>query len=135
MSTAVSIPFHINSTGSVQTTSSDDQALQDRVMALVSTVPGERLMRSDYGVPTPNFLFEPNIRDSLFGQLQGAAMQAIRRWEPTAVIVGVTPIANQDNTTVAFDVRVGRADTPSNERPRLKTVYVAVGGDILETGN
>lgn len=135
MSTAVSIPFHIDSTGAVQTTSSDEQALQDRVMALVSTVPGERLMRADYGVPTPRELFDPNIGDIVFAELKLLAAQAIRQWEPGAVIVDIEPSINQDAMTVSMNVRVGRGDIPNAELNRPKTVLVTVGGGTFDASS
>jgi hypothetical protein len=135
MSSAVSIPFHVDSTGAIQATSSDDQALQDRVMALVSTVPGERLMRASYGVPTPSEIFDPHIGDLVFAELKLLASQAIKQWEPAAVIVDIQPVINQDAVTVAMNVRVGRADIPNAELNRPKTVLVTVGGSTFDASS
>lgn len=134
MSLTCAIPFHLDSTGTVQQVSSEDKALSDRVRALVSTVPGERLMRSDYGVRTPDALFDPIIRDMVFAELRQMAAQAIRKWEPAAVIVDIQPITSQDDNTVALDVRVGRADVPNAELNRSRRVFVTIGGDILDAG-
>jgi phage baseplate assembly protein W len=134
MSLTPAIPFHLDSTGQIQQVSDDDQALSDRVRALVATVPGERLMRADYGVPTPNALFDPIVQQMVFSELQQMAGQAIRKWEPAAVITNITPVVNTDANTVAMDVRVGTATTPNAEKNRSKVVSVTIGGDILETG-
>lgn len=134
MSTTCSIPFHLDSTGAISQVASEDKALSDRVRALVGTVPGERLMRSDYGVPTPDALFDPIIRDLVFAELQQMAASAIRRWEPAAVIVDIQPILNQDSNTVSMDVRVGRADVPNAELNRSRRIYVTIGGDTLDAG-
>lgn len=135
MSTYVSIPFTVDSTGAIQSTMNDDQALQDRVMALVSTVPGDRLMRAAYGVPTPNALFDPMIQDMVFAELQMMCAAAIRKWEPAAAIVSITPAINQDTNSVSLNVLVGRADTPKAELNRTQLVYVTVGGDTFIGGN
>ena len=135
MSTTVAIPFHVDSTGAIQTVVDDDRALQDRVMALVSTVPGERLMRADYGVRTTDALFDPIVREIVLGELKLEIAQAIRKWEPAAVITDIRPIATDDPTSVAMDVRVGRADTPNAELNRQRQVFVTVGGDTYDAGN
>lgn len=135
MSTTVAIPFRIDPTGGVGIVTNDDKALSDRVRALVSTVPGERLMRADYGVPTPDALFDPIINDMVFAELKQMALQAIRHWEPAAVIVNINPIVNEGASTVAMDVRVGRADTPNAELPRTRRVLVTIGGATLDAGN
>jgi phage baseplate assembly protein W len=135
MSATCAIPFQLDSTGAIQQVTDNNRALQDRVMALVSTVPGERLMRADYGVPTPNELFDPNIGDLVFAELKLMASQAIRQWEPGAVIVDIQPVINQDSVTVAMNVRVGRADVPNAELNRAKTVLVAVGGSTFDASN
>lgn len=135
MSTAVSIPFRLDPTGAIQATHSDEQALQDRVMALVSTVPGERLMRAGYGVPTPREIFDPNIGDLVFAELKLLASQAIRQWEPGAVIVDIQPVINQDAVTVAMNVRVGRGDVPNAELNKAKTVLVTVGGGTFDASS
>lgn len=135
MSTTCAIPFQLDSTGAVQQVTDDSRALQDRVMALVSTVPGERLMRADFGIPTPNELFDPNIGDLVFAELKLLAAQAIALWEPGAVIVDIQPVINQDAITVAMDVRVGRADIPNAELNRPKTVLVTIGGSTLDASS
>jgi len=135
MSISVVLPFQLDSTGAIQKTSNDDKALSDRVRALVSTVPGERLMRTDYGVPTPNALFDPNIADMVFAELKMMAVQAIRRWEPAAVVVDIQPVTSENSGSVALDVRVGRADVPNAELNRSKRVFVTVGGSTFDAGN
>lgn len=104
-------------------------------MALVSTVPGERLMRAGYGVPTPREIFDPNIGDLVFAELKLLASQAIRQWEPGAVIVDIQPVINQDAVTVAMNVRVGRGDVPNAELNKAKTVLVTVGGGTFDASS
>lgn len=135
MSITCAIPFQLDSTGAVQQVSNEDRALQDRVMALVSTVPGERLMRADYGVPTSAELFDPMIRDLVFTELKQLAAQAIRKWEPAAAVIDIKPLINQDQTTVAMDVRVGRADTPNREVNRSKRVLITASGDTFDASS
>ncbi|MBI4538143.1 MAG: GPW/gp25 family protein [Gemmatimonadetes bacterium] len=64
----------------------DAAAIRQSILMLLSTVPGERVMRPDYGCDLRKLVFSPND-----GTTQGLAIhyvrQALERWEPRIEIV------------------------------------------------
>ncbi len=70
-------------------------AIRQAIMILLSTRPGERVMRPDYGCPLHRLAFEPNDAATA-----GLAMHYIRtaltRWEPRIEIVSLTAEPGSD---------------------------------------
>lgn len=58
-----------------------DDAIRQAIMLLLGTVPGERLMRPDYGSYLHRLLFAPNDQTTA-GLAIHYVRQALRRWEP-----------------------------------------------------
>ncbi|MFF8283349.1 poly-gamma-glutamate hydrolase family protein [Streptomyces albus] len=131
-SIAVRTPFAIDHTGAVDATKDGQEQLVDRVHALVGTLPGDRVMRSTYGVPTSASLFAVNpevARD----QLQRAVLDAVAVFEPSAVVSAVSAEVNDNLGTVHVHVEVSRADVPGAERDTTRDVSVLVGGTVVST--
>jgi phage baseplate assembly protein W len=129
-SVAVRIPFAIDSTGSVSTTA--DLSLQqlDRVQALVATLPGERVMRSTYGVASSGLLFAP--QELAATQAQLLVKDAVATWEPSAVLAGVDASINTALGLVDIRVQVARSDTPGAESASSRAVTVSAGGTVSQ---
>lgn len=63
-----------------------DAAIRQAILLLLTTVPGERVMRPDYGCPLNRLLFWPNDATTA-GLAIHYVRQAIRRFEPRVQIV------------------------------------------------
>lgn len=63
-----------------------DASVRQSILLLLSTTPGERVMRPEYGCELQRVLFSPND-DSTAGLAMHFVRQAIRRWEPRVEIV------------------------------------------------
>lgn len=129
---AVALPFDVDQTGAIQVTTDPSQQMLDRVQALVGTLPGQRVMRATYGVPTSQFLFMPE--DMANAALQLAVKDAVATWEPSAVVTAVTGTVNEAMGVVNVQVQVARTDTPSAESANTRVVEVAVGGQVSPIG-
>lgn len=57
------------------------QAVRQALLLLLSTSPGERVMRPDYGCELRRLVFSPNDNTTA-GLARHYVQQAIRRWEP-----------------------------------------------------
>lgn len=132
VSIAMRTPFAIDHTGAVAFTSDPREQLVDRVHALVGTLPGERVMRATYGVPTSAALFAVDA-DVAYDQLERAVLDAVSQYEPSAVVSAVVADVNDDLGTVNINVQVSRADTPGAEQDTTRTVGVLVGGTVVST--
>jgi phage baseplate assembly protein W len=59
----------------------EPDSIRQSLLLLLSTVPGERVMRSEYGCDLFRLLFAPND-DTTAGLAIHYVRQAVRRWEP-----------------------------------------------------
>lgn len=66
----------------------DDDAVRQSIQMLIATVPGERVMRPEYGCELHRLLFAPND-DTTAGLAIHYVRQAIERWEPRIDIVSI----------------------------------------------
>ncbi|MEV6309998.1 poly-gamma-glutamate hydrolase family protein [Streptomyces sp. NPDC051840] len=132
VSTAMRTPFAIDHSGGVAATTDEREQLVDRVHALVGTLPGDRVMRSTYGVPTSAALFAADT-EIANDQLQQAVMDAVARFEPSAVVSAIVADVNEAIGAVHVNVQVSRADVPGAERDNTRSVGVRVGGTVVST--
>src|SRR6185436_9905702 len=63
-----------------------DQSIRQAILLLLSTSPGERLMRPEYGSHLNRLLFAPNDQTTA-GLAIHYVRQALERWEPRVEIV------------------------------------------------
>ncbi|HEX7151030.1 MAG TPA: GPW/gp25 family protein [Thermoanaerobaculia bacterium] len=77
--------LHVSPTGGVEMVD-DAEALRQAILLLLSTRPGERVMRPDYGCHLDRILFWPNDNTTA-GLAIHYVRQAVERWEPRAHIV------------------------------------------------
>lgn len=132
VSTAMRTPFAIDHTGAVAATTDPREQLLDRVHALVGTLPGERVMRATYGVPTSAALFDVNA-EAANDQLQRGVLDAVQTWEPSAVVSAIVATVNSELGMVNVNVQVSRSDVPGAEQDTTRTVGVLVGGTVVST--
>lgn len=83
-----------DSTGAVATVDGDDSVRQAIVM-LLTTVPGERLMRPDYGCSLNRLAFAPNDQTTA-GLAVHYVRRALTRWEPRVDIVDLAADPDPD---------------------------------------
>src|SRR5262245_50578818 len=70
----------IDPAGGIDTVA-DDEAIRQSLLLLISTRPGERVMRPEYGCDLHRLVFSPND-DTTAGLAIHYVRQAIERWEP-----------------------------------------------------
>ena len=76
--------LQLSPTGGVAMTE-EDAAVRQSILLLLSTRPGERVMRPDYGCNLHRLLFWPND-DTTAGLAMHYVRQAVERWEPRVQI-------------------------------------------------
>lgn len=82
--------------GRIAMTSGDD-AVRQSIILLLTTIPGERVMRPDYGCPLHRLMFSPNDATTA-GLAIHYVRQALVRFEPRVEIVSLD--ANAGGTIV-----------------------------------
>ena len=97
----------ISSTGGVAMVSGDDSVRQ-AILLLLSTIPGERVMRPTYGSELHRLVFAPNDQTTA-GLAIHYVRQAIHRWEPRIDVLDVDAGAHPDfpdQLVIRLDYRV-----------------------------
>jgi phage baseplate assembly protein W len=72
-----------------------DEAIRQAIMLLLCTVPGERVMRPDYGSQLHRLAFASNDATTA-GLAIHYVRQALRRWEPRIEVLDVDADADPD---------------------------------------
>jgi len=80
----ISFPMRVDQSGSIAT-SSGVSDIDSSIRMILTTAPGERLMRPDFGCKIWELLFEP-INANTLGLMGEAVREAIGRWEPRVTL-------------------------------------------------
>jgi phage baseplate assembly protein W len=102
--TAISFPFSISPTGSVQVTTSQEKIWADKVLSVIGTRFNERIYRSTFGSQVPNLSFEnlDSIElDSVIGEISNAFAENL----PTLQFRGVDSNVDFASGTVTLSVK------------------------------
>jgi uncharacterized protein len=99
-------------TGAVAMVEGDD-AIRQAIILLLSTTPGERLMRPEYGSYLHRLVFAPNDQTTA-GLAIHYVRSALTRWEPRVEIVALDAEADPDlperlNISLTYRVRASLA--------------------------
>jgi uncharacterized protein len=66
----------------------DDESVRQALLLLIATVPGERVMRPEYGCHLNRLVFAPND-DTTAGLAIHYVRRAVERWEPRVDVLDV----------------------------------------------
>ncbi|MET7669532.1 GPW/gp25 family protein [Micromonospora luteifusca] len=91
-----------------------DESVRQALFLLLSTTPGERLMRPGYGSRLHRLVFAPND-DTTAGLAIHYVRQAIARWEPRVEVIDVDAGPDPDDAwqlVIRLDYRVRASLTP-----------------------
>ncbi len=83
----ISFPLRVDQSGSIAMTAGVTD-LDSSIRMVLSTAPGERLMRPQFGCRIWEQLFEP-INANTLGLMSEAVREAIARWEPRVTVSDV----------------------------------------------
>jgi uncharacterized protein len=104
-------PAAINRTGSVRLVTGTDE-VDASIRMILSTVPGERVMRPDFGCAMWEMLFAPLTAGTL-GLIEQMVREALERWEPRIALQSVLATAEQSTGTV--HITIGYAVRSTND--------------------
>lgn len=103
----LSFPMRVDHTGSIALSGGVDD-LDSAIRVIVSTAPGERLMRPAFGCRIWDLIFEP-INGNTLGLMAFAVREAIAQWETRVEVenVEVVPDPDKEGTVlIHLDYRV-----------------------------
>lgn len=117
-------PFTIDHTGGVAL-ASGHESIEGSMTVVISTAPGERVMRPEFGCAVWQQLFDP-INQNTLGLMSESVRQALSRWEPRVEIESVLARpAGDDQGRVDIEIDYRVRDT--NERRNLVYPFYVIG--------
>lgn len=92
----------------------DDRLIKNDILQLLLTVPGERVMRPDFGVNLRNFVFEQLTQTDLVS-LQDNIEEEITAQEPRVIVDSVELTPNADNNQLKIQIVVTIRKDPKRQ--------------------
>jgi len=125
---AIVWPFKFNATGLVEHTSDQRKIWRDRIILVILTSLGERVMLPNYGTLVPKAVFENE--QSALEMCRTTISEAFSKWFPTLMFNDLTAVL--DNNTGYFDLEIYYADvTGVQDSVRIRTATFTRFGDII----
>jgi len=135
MPVEIAIPFRVADDGGIAFEENPDRQIAQHVRSLVGTEPGERVMLPTYGVDLGGFVFDPDDEIAEI-EIAQAVTDGMARFEPGAIVQGVTPLPTQDGDGIAMvEVLFTRSEAPGTDAAlarNVNTAEVRVGGEVRE---
>ncbi len=115
-------PAVISTTGSVRLFSGPPE-IDAAIRMILSTVPGERVMRPDFGCSMWEQLFEP-VSASTLGLIEQAVREALDRWEPRIDLERVEAVG--DRATGVVQIKLSYRIRATNDSRNLVFPFYAI---------
>src|SRR3954471_15267969 len=100
--TGWAFPAAISRNGAVRMVGGAEE-VDAAIRMILSTVPGERVMRPDFGCAMWEMLFAPLTAGTL-GLIEQSVREALERWEPRIELESVNAVGEQPTGTVHITV-------------------------------
>lgn len=109
-------PMRTDTAGRIALTTEDTE-IPTAIVMVVSTAPGERVMRPDFGCEIWNLLFHP-INANTLGLMEQGVRDALNRWEPRIEVEEIRARPNEEDDG-RVDITIGYVVKATNDRRNL----------------
>ncbi|GGS59047.1 GPW/gp25 family protein [Streptomyces griseoviridis] len=116
-----SFPLRIGPTGGIALVSGEKE-IEEAIRLVLSTAPGERPMRPDFGCAIHDLVFAP-VNEETAGRIQHEVYLSLDRWEPRIEVQDVEVSVGAEESTLLIDVRYSIRGT-NNPRSLVFPFYV-----------
>jgi phage baseplate assembly protein W len=124
----LNFPPQVDTTGSVLLTEYE-QDVQQAILIILGTNPGERVMRPDFGAGLNQFVFEP-VTPATMNAVVARVKEALVDWEPRITVLQVnvtTDPSLMNRLLIGIDYQVRASNTVSN---LVYPFYLMEGGTV-----
>jgi uncharacterized protein len=93
-----------------------EESIRQAIWIILSTAPGERVMRPDFGCAIHDLVFAPNSAATQ-GMAEHHVSEALLRWEPRIEVLDVKAVASggqDEELLIGIDYRVRMTDSRFN---------------------
>jgi phage baseplate assembly protein W len=115
-------PIAIDSRGGIAL-ASGPEVIECALRVVLSTAPGERVMRPNFGCKIWDLLFEP-INANTIGLMEEAVREAVAQWEPRVTLVDVSIIPDRDESALVRIAVTYEIRTTNDRRNLVYPFYV-----------
>jgi phage baseplate assembly protein W len=122
----ISFPLRVDQSGGIALAEGGD-GIDASIRMALSTAPGERVMRPQFGCRIWDLLFEP-VNANTLGLMAEAVRDALSQWEPRIEVDDVEVTASADRSVLYIDVRYSIRGT-NNPRSLVFPFYVIPSHD------
>ncbi len=120
----LAFPFQVNARGEISLVKGE-RDIEQSIRIILSTRPGERVMRPEFGCRAYELLFEPrNVATQAL--MQQYVIQALTRWEPRIEVINVEVFIDND-TDGALLVKVNYTIKATHDRRSIVYPFFLVG--------
>lgn len=110
--TDIDFPYGVSPTGRSAAPPTEAAHIRDLIEQAIFTIPGERVMRPDFGTPIRELVFE-GASDALADAVKALVHGALQRWLAGRVVVEAVEAEARDATlTVTVAYRLPGSDQP-----------------------
>ncbi|MEW1773041.1 GPW/gp25 family protein [Streptomyces sp. NPDC086777] len=121
-----SFPLRIGPTGGIALVSGEKE-VEEAIRLILSTAPGERPMRPEFGCAIHDLVFAP-VNEQTAGRIQHEVHASLDRWEPRIEVEDVEVTTGADPSVLMIDVRYSIRGT-NNPRSLVFPFYVIPSHD------
>jgi phage baseplate assembly protein W len=125
-----SFPLRIGPTGGIALVSGERE-VEEAIRLVLSTAPGERPMRPDFGCAIHDLVVAP-VNEQTAGRIQHEVHVSLDRWEPRIEVEDVEVTAGTEQSVLYIDVRYSIRGT-NNPRSLVFPFYVIPSHDEPDT--
>ena len=118
----LAFPFRVDTRGSLAVCAGPD-ALDQAIVTVISTAPGERVMRPHFGCGIWDLVFDP-VTPNTLGLMCQAVRDAVSRWEPRVTLEEVTATPDPALSNVVRISVTYRVRTTNDRRNLVYPFYV-----------
>jgi len=101
----------------------DEQLVKNDILQLLSTIPGERVMRPDFGVNIRNMVFE-QINDVTIDLLRDEIIAAISKFEPRVNLLSVSLTPGNDRNSLVIKMYCNFKQDPQTAFEFIRAIEV-----------
>lgn len=127
-----SFPLRISPTGGIALVSGEKE-IEEAIRLVLSTAPGERPMRPEFGCAIHDLVFAP-VNEQTAGRIQHEVYASLDRWEPRIEVSDVEVTAGSDQSVLYIDVRYAIRGT-NNPRSLVFPFYVIPSHEEPDRGD
>ena len=104
----------------------DDRLIKNDIIQLLLTVPGERVMRPDYGVNIRSFIFEQMVQRDI-NRLRREIFDALETYEPRVDVQDVIIKREDDLNRISIRILVNMKNDPERQLTIEQFIDLTVG--------